>query len=254
MRIFVKNLSFAYNGLPAVEGVDLQVEAGEIVSLIGPNGSGKTTLLKAISGLLRPHAGAVYLDGTSLAEIRLSELARKISALEQEHHVGFAFTVREIVEWGRIPHRRRLDPWRLPDEQAVQRALEITQLKSLAQRSIEDLSGGERQRVFLAMALAQEPEILLLDEPTAHLDLKFQYETTKLIQRLAEQGITVICAIHDLSLAARISHRVTVLSQGHLVAAGLPKEILTSELIKNVWGIDAKILASEEGLWVLPKP
>jgi iron complex transport system ATP-binding protein len=224
-----------------------------VLGLIGPNGSGKTTLLKTISGLLAPKFGAVYLDSQALAHLKPSEIAQRLSALEQEHHVGFDFTVREIVEWGRIPHRQRLSPWRAEDEQAIQEALEITQLEDLSDRSIQSLSGGERQRVFLAMTLAQQPEVLLLDEPTAHLDLRFQLEILQLIKRLAGRGITIIAAIHDLSLAARISNRVAVLSQGRLVAWGPPEEVLTESLIRRVWGIEAQIFKNAEGLWVLPK-
>lgn len=253
MKISVQNVTFSYNGIPAIDEIDLEIGSGEVLGLIGPNGSGKTTLLKTISGLLAPKFGAVYLDSRALAHLKPSEIAQRLSALEQEHHVGFDFTVREIVEWGRTPHRKRLSPWREDDEQAVQEALEITLLQNLSDRSIQSLSGGERQRVFLAMTLAQEPEILLLDEPTAHLDLRFQLEILQLIKRLAARGITIIAAIHDLSLAARISNRVAVLDRGRLVAWGPPEEVLTESLIRNVWGIESQIFKDAEGLWVLPK-
>ena len=253
VAIRVEGLSFAYDGVPALENISLEIEEGQLLALVGPNGSGKSTLLQLISGILRPKRGAVYFDCREITRLSPREIARRLAALEQERRVDFNFTVRELVEWGRHPHRGRLDPWRECDERAVRRALRLMGLEALAGRLISELSGGERQRVFLAMALAQEPKILLLDEPTAHLDLKYQLEIMGLIRRLVDDdGLTVIIALHDLNWAARYSDCVAVLSQGRLVACGLPHEVLTTELIWDVWEVDVRLVELDGHLWVVP--
>ncbi len=253
-KIHVEGLSFAYNGVPALEDILLEIEQGELLALVGPNGSGKSTLLKLIAGVLRAKHGVVYLDLQEITKLPPREIARRLAALEQERHVGFDFTVREIVEWGRHPHRGRLAPWTERDERAVQNALTLMGLEALSGRLISELSGGERQRVFLAMALAQEPEVLLLDEPTAHLDLKYQLELLELIRRLVDDdGLTVVAALHDLNWAARYADRVAVLSQGRLVACGPPPEIFTPELIRKVWKVTVQVIESPGGLWICPQ-
>lgn len=254
-KIVIDGAAFAYDsdGVPALEEVSLEIERGELLALVGPNGSGKSTLLKLISGVLRAERGAVHLDLQEIENLSPGEVARKLAALEQERHVGFDFTVREIVEWGRHPHRGRLDPWRERDERAVGRALRLMGLEAFAGRLISELSGGERQRVFLAMALAQEPEVLLLDEPTAHLDLKYQLEILGLVRRLVdEDGLTVIAALHDLNWAARYADRAAVLSQGRLVACGPPHEVFTPELVREVWGVEVRVVRQEGAPWLIP--
>jgi len=252
--ISIEDLSFAYDGVPALEEATLAIQRGELLALVGPNGSGKSTLLKLISGVLRPDKGAVYLDLQSIDKLSPRQVARRLAMLEQERTVGFEFTVRELVEWGRHPHRGRLARWQSCDEQAVRRALQLMGLKALEERLISELSGGERQRVFLAMALAQEPEVLLLDEPTAHLDLKYQLEIMELVRTLVDgEGLTVVAAIHDLNWAARYADRVAVLSEGHLVACGHPPEVLTSELIRDVWGVEVEVISENRDLLILPR-
>lgn len=253
MIVNVKNVSFAYNGTPALKAIGLEIKSGEILALVGPNGSGKTTLLKMISGVLTPDDGAVYLDMQSLVELHPRQIAQRLAALEQEHHVGFDFTVREVVAWGRIPHRSRLSRWQDQDEQAVQKALAATGTTSFADRLIDSLSGGERQRIFIAMALAQQPKILLLDEPTAHLDLKYQVEILELVQRLSQRGLTVIIALHDLNLAARYADRIALIAQGKLVADGSPQTVLTESNIRSIWGIAVNIIRDGLGCVIVPK-
>jgi iron complex transport system ATP-binding protein len=251
--IRIQELSFAYDSVPTLEGITLEISRGELLALVGPNGSGKSTLLKLISGVLRPKWGAVYLDLQPIDRLSPKEIARRLAALEQERSVGFEFTVRELVEWGRHPHRGRLERWRGCDERAVRRALQLMGLEELEERLVSELSGGERQRVFLTMALAQEPQILLLDEPTAHLDLKYQLEIIELVRALAEEGLTVIVAMHDLNWAARYADRAAVLSKGHLVACGPPAEIFTPELIREVWGVEVEIVSRNDNLLILPR-
>lgn len=252
MRISIDRVSFAYNGTPTLTDVDFDVHPGEILTVLGPNGSGKSTLLKTISGVLSPQHGAVYVDGDEVARLSPNDLARRIAALEQDHSLGFDFTVRELVEWGRVPYRGRMTRWRQSDETAVQAAIASTCLAPLVDRPVRELSGGEAQRAFLALALAQEPEILLLDEPTAHLDLRHQIEILGLARSLADGGLTVVVAIHDLNLALRYADRVAVLQDGYLVASGPSRQVLTEALIGDVWEVNVRIRDEPDGLWVQP--
>jgi iron complex transport system ATP-binding protein len=253
MKISISSLRFAYNGQEILQGVDLEVAAGEFLALIGPNGSGKSTLLRQISGVLKPNQGAVYLDMSEIARLRPAELARHLAALEQEHGVGFDFTVRELVSWGRLPHRKRFSRWSSSDEAAVVRALSMTGIEKLAHRPVHQLSGGERQLAFLSMTLAQEPKVLLLDEPTAHLDINYQLAIMELIRDQVARGVTVIAAIHDLNLAARYADRVAALSQGRIVAVGPTQETLTEELIHSVWGVKVRVLRDQGSPWIIPE-
>jgi iron complex transport system ATP-binding protein len=251
MKLSIASLHFAYNGQEVLQGIELEVEAGEFLALIGPNGSGKSTLLRQISGILKPNQGAVYLDMNEVAQLKPSELARHLAVLEQEHGVGFDFTVRELVSWGRLPHRKRFSRWGSSDEAAVARALSVTGIETLADRPVSQLSGGERQLAFLAMTLAQEPKVLLLDEPTAHLDINYQLAIMGLIRDQVRRGVTVIAAIHDLNLAARYADRVAALSHGRIVALGPIQEVFTEELIHSVWGVKVRVLRDQGNLWVI---
>ncbi len=245
MRITVRGLSFAYDGRPTLEGISLEVGPGEILALVGPNGSGKSTLLRCIAGVLRPHRGAVYLDFRELGSFSPKELARHLAALEQERHVGFDFTVRELVELGRLPHLGRLQRLGARDWAAIARAMAAARVEELASRPLSQLSGGERQRAFLAMALAQEPQVLLLDEPTAHLDVNHQLELMELVRERAHtEELTVLMALHDLNLAAGYADRLGLLQRGRLRAVGPPGEVLTPGLIREVFGVEALVRRS----------
>ena len=256
VRLRVEGLSFSYGGeTRALRDVSLEVYEREFLAVVGPNGSGKSTLLRALSGVLptQGRTGTIYLDFHRLEDLPPRERARQLAALEQEPQVGFDFTVRELVEWGRHPHRGRLSPWTARDEEAVRRALQLLRLEGFAERGITELSGGERRRVFLAMALAQEPHILLLDEPTAHLDLRYQLEILELIRQLVDEANrTAVAALHDLNAALRYADRVAVLARGRLVACGPPREVLTPELVRNVWGVEAEVLSHNGHAFVLP--
>lgn len=246
MRISVERLGFAYDGRPVLEGISLEVNEGEILALVGPNGSGKSTLLKNIAGVLRPTAGVVLLDFKALSGFSARELAHHFGVLEQERHVGFDFTVRELVELGRLPHLGRLERLSAEDRAAVRRAMELTHIEELSARPISKLSGGERQRVFLAIALAQEPKALLLDEPTAHLDINYQLDIMEIIRARARAGLTVIMALHDLNLAALYADRLALLHRGRILALGWPEEVLTPERIEAAFG--AEVAVSRSGL------
>lgn len=254
MRISINDLGFAYDGRPVLQDIQLEVEEGEILALVGPNGSGKTTLLRNIAGVLKPRSGAVYLDFKELGEFTPRELARRLGALEQERQVGFDFTVKELVELGRIPHLGRFERQREKDRRAVMKAMQITRISEFTERPIGQLSGGERQRVFLAIALAQEPKILLLDEPTAHLDINYQIELMGIVRQRAREGLTVVMALHDLNLAAYYADRVALLHRGRIAALGRPEEVLTAQNIKKIFGAEVAVGRNPltGGLYIYP--
>lgn len=241
MKITVQDLSFSYGKRTVLAGITLAVREGEVLGLVGPNGSGKTTLLKTISGVLTPQAGAVYLDGRPIAHLTCREIARRVACVEQDREVGFDFTVEEVVAMGRFPHRRRLGQETKTDREAIRRAMVETRVNSLARRSIRTISGGERQRTFLAMALAQEPRLLLLDEPTTHLDLRHQAEFMALVREGAQGGLSVIMALHDLTLAAAYSDEVALLSLGRLLASGRPEAVLTPANVRTAFGAEVVV-------------
>jgi len=255
MRVTVENVSFAYDpSTPVLKRVDLAVASRESVALIGPNGSGKSTLLKVISGVLRPDSGTVYLDGSPIGALSARQVARRLAMVEQERSMGFDFTVREVVAMGRIPHRGRFARESSDDRQAIDRAMQLADVRELADRSIRAISGGERQRVYLGMALAQEPEILLLDEPTTHLDLRHQVQFMSIVRKRAEAGMTVLIAIHNLTLAAQAADRISLMSERRIVVTGTPSEVLTPSNVRRVFNVEAVVGAHPElgTIYVLP--
>jgi iron complex transport system ATP-binding protein len=249
-----EDVDFAYTREPVVAGVRLRVAAGEMVALLGPNGAGKSTLLGLASGVLRPDSGRVLLHGEDLHRLPRRRIARQIAVVPQEFSVQFSYTVRQLVEMGRAPHLGMLGAFGPADRAAVDEALAATSTADLADRVFNELSGGERQRAIVALALAQAPSILLLDEPTAHLDIKHQVEALALVRRLnAERGLTVVAALHDLNLAARYFSRL-VLFRREIVADGPPGHVLEPALLSGVYGTPVRIgiLRGEEYLSVLP--
>jgi iron complex transport system ATP-binding protein len=241
MKIKIEGLEFSYNQKSVLQDINIEVNEGEIMVLVGPNGSGKTTLLKNIGGVLKPAKGAVYLDMQRLSMLSPKEIATHIAAVDQEHEVGFDFTVLELVEMGRTPHLGRLERLGERDIEAIRRAMSITDTATFSTRPLNELSGGEKQRVFLAIALAQEPQVLLLDEPTANLDVKYQIEIMDTIKTLACDGLTVIAAIHDLNIAANYADRIALINDGQLIATGNPQDVLTEENIAKVFHVRAVV-------------
>jgi len=232
----IRHASFSYFDGLVLRDIDLFVEAGERVGLLGPNGSGKTTLLKLASGLLHPGQGEVYLGDVSLRKLTRRQMAQKVAVVPQQLQMPFAFSVGEMVMLGRTPFVRAFSGEGEADRWAVRRALELTNTEALANRIFNELSGGERQKVVLAMALAQEPKLLLLDEPTVHLDVNHQIEILELIKALnLESGITVVAAMHDLNLAALYFDRLVLLKEGSVFADGPPTEVLTEDTIRQVY-------------------
>jgi iron complex transport system ATP-binding protein len=247
-------VSFAYHRALALDGVSFRVAPGEMVGLLGPNGAGKSTILKLAAGTLRRNAGRVCLLGEEASRLPRREAARRVAVVPQEFTVQFPYTVRQIVEMGRTPRLNLLGTLDAGDHAAIDAALATTEIAHLADRVFNELSGGERQRVLLALALAQEGQVLLLDEPTAHLDIRWQIETLELLLRLnAERGLTILAALHDLNLAARYFSRLILLNK-RIVADGPPSRALEQELLGAVYGaaVTVGVLGGEEHLSVLP--
>ena len=233
---------FARGSSLIVDDVDITVPHGAVGALLGPNGAGKSTLLHLIAGVERADAGALALDGDDLAALRRRDRARRIALAEQEVQGGAGLRVEDVVALGRIPHQCAFGGTSGRDREIVARSLAATGATEFAARPYDELSGGERQRVNLARALAQEPQLLLLDEPTNHLDVHAQLTMLGLLRELARGGLTVLAALLDLSLAAGYADHVIVLASGRVVAAGDPSDVLTTELIRAVWGVEASVL------------
>jgi iron complex transport system ATP-binding protein len=241
--IRVLQVYFDYNGRPVLGGISLDITAGERIGILGPNGAGKTTLLKLLSGARSPTKGSILLDGRELCAVPRLELARKIAVVPQEFVVPFAFTAREIVELGRTPHLGFLRGLRSDDRRAVHQAMHLTDTIDLGDRVFNELSGGERQRATIAMALAQEPEILLLDEPTQQLDITRQAEILDLVTQLNRcRGLTVLAAIHDLNLAGRYFNRLIILHDGAVLADGKPESVLRADCVEKAYHGPVEIL------------
>lgn len=239
--VVVQDIACSYDAIPALDGVSLRLARGEFVGLVGPNGSGKTTLLRAINALVAPARGTVLLGGADVAGLSARQVAATVAVVPQQPHGGFGFTVVDIVTMGRGPHLPLLARERAADHAVVREALERTRTWHLRHRPIDGLSGGERQRVLLARALAQTPEVLLLDEPTAHLDIRFQLEVMDLVARLNADGLTIIAALHDLNLASMYCRRLVLLHEGRIAALGTPSEVLTPARLQEVYGAAVEV-------------
>jgi len=238
--IEVTEVAVSYGEESVLQGISASVDAGELVGLVGPNGAGKTTLLRAISGALDPDRGTVRVQGQAVSALSSAAASRRIAVVPQEPKLGFSFTVADLVEMGRHPHRSRFQAPTQSDREHVRRAMERTRTAQFADRTIDDVSGGERQRVLLARALAQDAPVLLLDEPTASLDLNHAVETMGLVRDLvAEEGVAGLAAIHDLELAARFCDRLLVLSDGEIVTDGPPSTVLAADRLADAF--DARI-------------
>ncbi|GAA4764143.1 ABC transporter ATP-binding protein [Microbacterium gilvum] len=238
-----RGLVAGYGARTIVDGVDLVVPAGRISVIVGANACGKSTLLKTISRLIPAKEGGVVLDGRRIDELPTKELARTLGLLPQQPVAPEGIAVADLVGRGRHPHQRLFRSWTRDDERAVAAALEATGVAELADRSVDELSGGQRQRVWIAMALAQETGILLLDEPTTFLDVTHQVEVLDLLTDLnRREGTTIVMVLHDINLAARYADHLFALRAGRLVAHGAPADIVTSELIGEVFDLDALVI------------
>ncbi|WP_414564125.1 MULTISPECIES: ABC transporter ATP-binding protein [unclassified Anabaena] len=238
-----KSLSLAYDGAPIIRDLNLAIPSGQISALVGANGCGKSTLLRGLARLLKPCGGKVYLDGTSIFNLSTKEVAQQLGILPQSPVAPEGLTVRDLVAQGRYPYQNWLQQWSAKDEQIVQQSLEITYLLELADRALDTLSGGQRQRAWIAMALAQDTDILLLDEPTTFLDLAHQIEVLDLLYELNHtQGRTIVMVLHDLNQACRYADYLVAVKEGRIFTAGEPNQVMTEEMVKEVFGLQCRIV------------
>ncbi|WUS95591.1 ABC transporter ATP-binding protein [Streptomyces sp. NBC_00708] len=242
-RLSAHDLTLAYEDRTVVEGLDLEIPDAKVTIVVGPNACGKSTLLRALGRLLKPRRGAVLLDGAELAGLPAKEIARTVGVLPQSPTPPDGITVADLVARGRQPHQKWWQQWSDADERAVSEALERTNTASLADRPVDELSGGQRQRVWIAMALAQDTELLLLDEPTTYLDVAHQVEVLDLVRRLnLERGRTVVAVLHDLNQAVRYADHLVAMKDGRIVAQGAPDEVVTTEMVQEVFGLSSVII------------
>ena len=243
-RLSAGELSLGYGGAPIVENLSVNLPAGKVTIIVGANACGKSTLLRGLARLLKPTSGVVHLDGEDIHKVPTREIARKLGILPQTPTAPEGITVADLVGRGRSPHQGWFRQWTAADDDAVAAALNVTGTQRLAGRSIDELSGGQRQRVWIAMALAQETDVLLLDEPTTYLDLAHQVEVLDVVSELnARRGITVVIVLHDLNLAARYADNLIAMKAGAVVAQGAPSEVLTAGLVRDVFGLDSVVVA-----------
>lgn len=244
----VRGLGYDYDGRTVLESVTYSLRRGEILGVLGPNGCGKTTMLRNLNRNLSPHRGCVLLDGTDLEEMAKRDIARHIAAVPQSNEIRFAFTVREMVEMGRMPFQEAFRGSSSDDERIVDEAMELTGITDMADRLINTMSGGERQRVIIARAIAQSPEVLLMDEPTLHLDISMQFEVLDLVSDLARRkDLSVVIVSHDLPMVARYCDRIILIHDRTVWAEGTPEEVLTPENMRTVFNVDARFETDERG-------
>ncbi|AVT41379.1 ABC transporter ATP-binding protein [Plantactinospora sp. BB1] len=238
------DLRLGYGDRIVAESLDIELPAGKVSALVGPNACGKSTALRALSRLLAPAAGVVYLDGDPIASLSNRDLAQRLALLPQSPIAPDGITVRDLVARGRTPHQHWWRQWSRADEQVVDAALAATGTAELAERSVDELSGGQRQRVWIALALAQDTPVLLLDEPTTYLDLAYQVEVLELVAELNQRdSTTVVMVLHDLNQACRYADHLVAMRAGRVVAAGPPTEVVTPELVREVFGLDCRIIS-----------
>ncbi|MER6614873.1 ABC transporter ATP-binding protein [Streptomyces xantholiticus] len=242
-RLTARELTLAYDDRTVVHELDLAVPDGQVTVIVGPNACGKSTTLRALGRLLKPKGGAVLLDGAELAKIPTKKIARSIGLLPQSPVAPEAITVADLVARGRQPHQHWWQQWSQEDERAVTDAMERTDVTALADRPVDELSGGQRQRVWIAMALAQETDLLLLDEPTTFLDIAHQVEVLDLVRQLNhERGRTVVAVLHDLNQAARYADHLVAMKAGRIVAEGHPDDVVNAELVREVFGMESVVV------------
>ena len=251
VKLKVKNVNFNYASVPILKDVCIELDRSEMLGVVGPNGAGKSTLLRCIDRILSPQEGCILLDGEDIKDMHLMELAKKMAYIPQSATQVFPATVFDTVLMGRRPHVG----WRSSEEdlEKVLDTLQMMHIEDLAMRDINEVSGGQQQKIFIACALAQEPDVLLLDEPTSNLDIKHQLEVMDIIKNIVvEKGISAIMAIHDLNLAARYTDRILMMNGGHIYAAGEPSAVLTPENINHAYGVEVEVINHKGRLYILP--
>jgi iron complex transport system ATP-binding protein len=243
VALTTRKVTLAYEGNIVIQEFDIAIPTGKITALVGPNGCGKSTLLKGLARLLKPKSGTVYLEGKSIAKLSTREVAKRLGILPQSPIAPEGLTVRELVAQGRYPHQSWLQQWSAKDEQMTEQALVTTGMLELADRPLSTLSGGQRQRAWIAMTLAQDTRILLLDEPTTFLDLAHQIEVLDLLCELNQtQGRTIVMVLHDLNQACRYADHLVAIRAGQVYAQGVPAVVMTETIVQEVFGLESKII------------
>ena len=241
-RLSGSELTLAYDNRVVATGLDVAIPDGSFTVIVGPNACGKSTLLRALAGLLTPKQGSVVLDGKSIGSYRAKEVARRLGLLPQTATAPDGISVADLVARGRYPHQKLLRQWTPEDENQVAAAMDATGVTALADRAVDELSGGQRQRVWMAMVLAQQTDLLLLDEPTTYLDIAYQIDLLDLCADLNDQGRTLVAVLHDLNHACRYATHLIAMKAGRVVAAGNPATIITAELVEDVYGLPCEVI------------
>jgi len=242
-RLAARDVTLAYDNHLVSEHLAVEIPDGEVTVIVGPNACGKSTLLRALSRLLRPRNGSVILDGQEIHRLPTKEVARRLGLLPQSPIAPDGIIVGDLVARGRTPHQSMFQQWSVRDEEAVREALVATGTLDLFDRSVDELSGGQRQRVWIAMALAQQTDLLLLDEPTTFLDITHQVEVLELVRALNENaGRTVVVVLHDLNLACRYAHHLVAMRDGVIVANGTPGEVITEASVREIFGLHCTVI------------
>lgn len=245
--IATENLTISYENKLVVEDLNIQIDQGKITTIIGSNGCGKSTLLKAVGRILKPEGGIVYLNGKDIRQLTTKEVAKKMAILPQSPQAPAGLTVGELVAYGRFPHQSGFGKLNSEDKKMIAWALEATKLTELETMEVDNLSGGQRQRVWIAMALAQQTDLILLDEPTTYLDLSYQLEVLELLYRLnREQGCTIVMVLHDLNLAARFADYMVAIRSGYIICHGTPEQVMTKEILRDTFNIEAVIVTEPD--------
>lgn len=250
----IEDLSLSYGDKPVVQNLNLRVKKGQVVSIIGPNASGKSTILKSIAGIIKPVSGKIFIEEKDISKMDSKKLAQKVSILLQQNKTLDDMSIEELVYFGRYPHKKWFEGFEASDKKIIEKVMKLTNTFALRDKTLETLSGGERQRAWIAMALAQEPDILLFDEPTTYLDLAHQIEFLELVNRLnKETGVTVVLVLHDLNQAARYGNYLFAMKEGKIFAQGSPEEVLNSQNILSIYNIEAKIFNAAGYPVVIPE-
>jgi ABC-type cobalamin/Fe3+-siderophores transport system ATPase subunit len=241
-RLWTENITIKYDNRVISRNLSVQIPDGSFTVIVGPNGCGKSTLLRTLSNLLKPSEGQILLDGKAITSYKSKEVARKLGLLPQSSTAPDGITVANLIAHGRYPYQSLIRQWTDEDEAAVMSAMELTNTSDLSHRYVDELSGGQRQRVWVAMVLAQQTPMLLLDEPTTYLDIAHQIELLELFKDLNQQGNTLVAVLHDLNHAARYADNIIAMKDGQVIAQGDPREIITAKLVEEIFGLKCIII------------
>ena len=253
VSIKIEGVRFGYNGSEVLKGVEFEGKRGEFIGLIGPNGSGKSTLMRLMNRILKPHVGTIWLEGHDLDKMKIEDIAKVCANVPTEFNEDFNMSVQDLVFLGRYPFAKGLWWDKEEDEEMVVEAMKRFGVYHLKDRNFSELSSGEAQRVLLAKAVVQCPRVLLVDEPSAHLDLKYKLEVMEHLRDMLSGNVTIIIASHDLNLLAKYCDKLMVLSKGRIVGFGTPEEIMTAEMVEKVYGVEVAILKDGDDIWAIPR-